>query len=473
MSISLLLDTGSTALTAQRIALEVTGENVTNVNTPGYSRQTAMLVSQAPVVVNGLPLGAGVKVATIQRSYDSFLQSQLTAANAASGQASTTNSALQMVQPLFSDLSGTGLGTTLQSFFSAWQDLTANPQGVPERQAVMSRAQQLVDDFHRVSSNLTDIKDNMDLSLVGITTDANDMLKQVATLNGLIKQVEIQGGQANEMRDQRELLVRDIALKVGVNSVEQPDGTLTVTLPPPNSQTLVEGKNYASLSLETDPDNSGYYSVMLTPSGSASAVDVTSFIGGPDNSMGAIGAALQVRDTVVDKYLVGLNELATTLVSQVNSVHAAGFGLSGTTGKDFFNAATTAAGIEVDLASPYDIAAADVDPATGGTGNNKNAQSMASIYDQSFAMTGGSMTLGDFYTALVGKVGVDVQNAGRADKLNLATLNQLNSQRESKSGVSLDEELVNLTKYQMAYQGAAKMINVGTEMLDTVLGLIR
>jgi flagellar hook-associated protein 1 len=481
MSINLLMDIGSSALTAQRIALEVTGENVTNVNTPGYSRQSAVLTPGVSTVVNGLTLGGGVAVDTIQRSYDSFLQGQLADANAASGQASTSSSTMQQIQPLFNDLTTSGLGSSLQDFFSAWQDLSANPQGVPERQAVLSKGQELVDDFHRISGSLGDIKANMNQSLVGWTSDVNDSLKQVASLNAQIKEVEAVGGQANEIRDQRDLLIRDLSQKVGIKSTEQSDGTLTVTLPYPNGQTLVSENTAATFSLQTNA-TSGNSDVILTPVGGA-ASNVTSFIGGPDNSRGAIGAMLEIRDTVVDQYQGKLDELASTLAAQVNSVHAAGYGLpttanpTGTTGLDFFAvpSGTTgaAANIQLNVSSASDIAASDSDTSVGGTGNNKNAQNIANIYNASIAMTGGNQTLGDFYTGLVGQVGVDVQNAGRADTQTAATLTQLNNLRESQSGVSLDEELTNLTKYQMAYQGAAKLITVGTQMMDTVLGLIQ
>jgi len=472
MSMSPLLDIGNTALTAQRIALQVTSENISNVNTPGYSRQTATFSPGPTYVTNGHAFGSGVMVSSIERSYDDFLQRQFLSANAASGQAAVTDSALQMVQPLFNDLTTGVLGSSLQNFFSAWQDLTANPQGVPERQAVLSKAENLLDDFHRTSRSLTDVKNNMNQTLEGVTSDINDALKQVASLNIQIKQVEALGGHANELRDQRDLLIRDLSQKVGVVAAEQSDGTITVSLPPPNGQTLVEQNNAATFSLQANAANSGYYDVMLTPVG-APMVNATSFVGGTDNTQGAIGGMLQIRDVVVNKYLADLDEFASALASQVNGAHAAGFDLSGATGVNFFNASATAAGLELNITSGSQIAAADTDPLGGGTGNNKNAQTIAGLYSQPMAMSSGNMTVAAFYNSLVGKVGVDVQQAGRAEIQSKAIINQLGNLRESLSGVSLDEELVNLSKYQKAYEGAAKLINVGTEMMDTVLGLIR
>ena len=484
MSISLLLDIGNSALTAQRIALDVTGENVTNVNTPGYSRQTADLTPGVSTLVNGLTTGGGVKVDTIQRSYDSFLQSQILTASAASGQATASDSTMQMVQPLFNDLTTSGLGSSLQDFFSAWQDLASNPQGVPERQAVLSKGQDLVDNFHRISSSLADIKTNLNQSLVGWTSDVNDALKQIGSLNAQIKQVVAVGGQANTMLDQRDLLVTNLSQKLGMTATNLADGTVSISLA--TGQKLVSENQVGVFSLQPNPADSGNYAVMLAGAEGGPVTDTTDYIGGPGNSQGSIGSMLKMRGTAdvqgtVDTYQAKLDELASTLASQVNGVQSAGFGLptasnpSGSTGVPFFAVPVTgaAASISVNISSTSEIAASNADTSTGGTGNNINATNIANIYNTAVATSSGSMTLGDFYTSLVGQVGVGVQNADRAQTQTTATLNQLNNLRESQSGVSLDEELVNLTKYQMAYQGAAKLITTGTQMMDTVLGLVQ
>lgn len=478
MGITSLLDAAKNALTAQSLAIQVTGENITNVNTPGYSRQTAVLETAHPTLEHGFPLGNGVMVSTIQRSYDSFLQSQMLAAAANDGEAQTTNSALQTVQPLFNDLNTDGLGKSIQNFFNAWQDLSANPQGVPEREAILSNSQQLVDDFHRINTNLNGVKTNMNLSLEQITTDINDQLNQIAQLNSSIKQTEVGNGNANEMRDQRELLMRQLGQNIGVTFSDLSDGSVAVKLAS-NGQALVSGNTAASLSLSTNAAT-GYYDVMLTPAGGGAAVNATSFIGGGggSNNLGKIGGALAVRDSVVDKYLADLDTLASTVATQVNTVQAAGYGLTTAShGINLFTPPATLTGysaaIGVNITSTDDVAAANSDPATGGTGNNINAQAMSSLYNKTLTISGQSTTMLGFYNSLVGKVGVDVQNAGRSQTQSGAIVTQLSNQREAVSGVSLDEELVNLTQYQKAYQGAAKVINVGADMMDTVLSLIR
>lgn len=543
MSILSLFDIAKTGLGTQRMALDVTSENVANVNTPGYSRQTTIFETAPISLDRGFPLGTGASIAEIQRSYDDFLQRQIKSENSAYGESKTQLSSMQRVEQLFNEFTSDGLGKSIQDFFHAWQDLASNPQGQPERQAILARAQQVVDNFHLVNGYLNDVKRDANKSLEGLTADVNDKISQIASLNDQIKQVELSTGRANELRDKRDLLVRDLAQKVGINYIEQSDGMVNVSLS--LGQPLVDGNKAATLSLQPDAAKGGFYDVLLTPPRGTTAIDVTTIVGGPNNSQGEMGGTLQVRDTLVNNFLSDLDELAANMAGQVNDLHSAGFGLTSSTGLNFFtpsatdtgatvagsntingltstaglsvgmflsgpgippsakitsilgpasiqisaNATATAAasafgfynasgysgagGINVNITNTNDIAAADTDPAVGGTGNNKNASSLASVNDKILALSGGSMTLGEFYNSLVGKVGVSVQNADRGASKSDGVLKQLNNLRESNSGVSLDEELANLIKYQKAFEGSAKLINTGAEMLDTILGLVR
>ncbi len=477
MAIQSILDIAKSGITAQRLALEVTSENITNVNTPGYSRQTTIFQTSFVTEERGFPLGTGVNVAEIQRAYDDFLQTQLKTEASTTGWSSTVLASMKRAEQLFNEFTADGLGKSMQEFFAAWQDLTANPQGQPERQAVLARAQQVVDQFHRINGYLTDIKREANQSLEGITSDVNESLTRIASLNDQIKLIEIRGARANELRDQRDLLVRQLSEKVGITYLEQTDGTLNVSLSlgPP----LVLGNKAAELSLEPDAANNGYYKIFATSPGDNTAVDISSIVGGPNNSQGRMGGTLQVRDSLVNGFLSDLDELASSLATEVNSLHSAGFGLNSSTGLDFFTAPTVTSGysgiggIQLAISKTADIAAASVDPVTGGTGNNLNSRAIASVYDKVLATSGGNMTMEAYYNALVGKVGVAVQDAQRSSDLSEGIIKQLDTLRESQSGVSLDEELANLIKYHKAYEGAAKLVNVGTEMLDTILGLIR
>lgn len=484
MGILGILDMGSTALAAQKAAIEVTGENISNVNTPGYSRQTAILETAPVSPDQNPPVGNGVMVAAVQRSYDQYLQAQIIAEKGANGEQTTEQAALQRVQPLFGDLTADGLGKSIEDFFGAWQDLAMNPQGAAERQAVLAKAQAVADDFHRISSSLNQVRQDADQSLTALTSTINDTTKQIAALNAQIRSAVLTGGNANALADSRDQLIQQLAQKVGITTLAQSDGTVSVSLA--RGPQLVDGDRSATLSLQPDPANPGMSSIFVTQTGGGTGTDVTPLLAGTDGKAGELGGTLQVRDTLVNGFLASLDELATTLANQVNGAHAAGFGLNGSTGLDFFTPppaptppATYAAGysgnIAVTITSTDDIAAASADPtqAGSGSGNNVNALAIADLENKTLAMTGGSNTLTGYYGSLVGNVGLAVQTTNQDVTQSTALLTQLKNLRDSTSGVSLDEELTNLISYQKAFQGAAQLVTSGEQMMDTILNMVK
>jgi flagellar hook-associated protein 1 FlgK len=353
-----------------------------------------------------------------------------------------------------------------------------------ERQALLIKAQTVADDFQRMHGALSDIRTGADQNVRSLAETMNGTLRQIAEVNDQIQQMEFQGDVPNDLRDRRDALIRDLSGKVGINYMEQADGTVSITLL--QGPTLVDGKSAATMSVQTNPANNSYADVMLTLPGGGPPVNVSSIIGGPGNAYGEMGANLQVRDTLVNGFMADLDELAHVLATEVNSLHGAGYGLDGSTGLAFFSAppapvppATFAAGyssqITLALTNTQQIAAAGADPTApgGGNGDNSRALQLAGLRDAAFSTSYGSYTLTSFHNAIVGKVGAAVQGAERAATQNTGTLQQLEIMREAAVGVSLDEELTKMLKYQKAYEAAAKLISTGAEMLDTVLGLVR
>jgi flagellar hook-associated protein 1 FlgK len=476
MGINGIFNVATTGITMSRVGIEVTGENIANVNTPGYSRQTTIFKTGPTNNANGFPLGTGVELAAVMRNHDEMLQLQLVKGNSAYGESAVKETALQQIEPFFNELTTEGLGQAVEDFFNSWQDLSTNPSGTAERQTVVSRSQIMVDSFHRLSGNLSDSLNNADNSLDGITQNVSDAAKSIASLNEQILQTERLGGNANELRDQRDYLTQVLAEKVGVSYSEQSDGTLTISLP--GGEKLVEGNTYGTVTTEDDAVT-GLNKIMFTPIGGGAATDVTSTIGGPDNSLGEIGGTLQVRDDIVPGYIARLDEMANQLVAAVNTQHIAGYGLDGTQNNFFDPAGTTGASININPALTIDkIAAASQDPTSSvsGPGDNGNALALAQLKDTplTFTVDGNSTTstIASYYNAFVSSVGIDTQNAENTTLQNESYLKQLNTLRESNSGVSLDEELTNLIKYQRAFEASARMVTTASEMLDTLLVMV-
>jgi flagellar hook-associated protein 1 FlgK len=455
------MEIGKNGLNIYRVATEVTGENIANVNTPGYSRQRVILETAPPTTANGFPLGTGVHIATVERYYDSLLQQQMVNAHTTQGYDTTKSTVLQQIEPSFNEVAQDGLGAAVSNFYASWQDLTLNPAGSAERQAVLSRAQILVDNFNSVSKSLNDSIATQNASLVPQTQDINQILGNIAQLNGQIKTTELVSGNANETRDQRDQLVRDLSQKIGITYTENSDGTTDIKL---GANNLVVGSTAGLLS--------------LVPNGSISDVYVTQAGGGaaailvPQPSTGQLGATLALRDTIIPGYLAKVDTLAMTIANQVNTQHKLGFDLNGLAGINFFDpAATNAATMAINplLTSTKQIAASG---SALLAADSSNALTIAK-QQNALTMLGGTATFNSYFDGLVSQIGLDV----RASKTTLAQdeafTKQLTSLRESNSGVSLDEELTNLVKYQRSYQASAKLISTATDMMDIVIGMVR
>lgn len=494
MSISAIFNSASSSLVAQRMALDVTSENISNVNTEGYSRQRVIMETAPTVNVNGFPVGGGVNVTAVQRIYDNVLNKQIYDGSSLQGNNESKLQTLQQVEPYLNEISGNSIGDAMQGLSDSWQSLSLNPAGVSERQTVIGKAQVLVDTFHQVSAGIINAQSFADLSLTAVATDVTSKAREIADLNTQIRTTEMASGNANELRDRRDLLLQELSKSAGVSYKEQTNGMDVMLL---GGEMLVSGNQYATLYAKPDtavPPSVTANKLQITAIGAppAAAVpppigtDVTGTIGGSNNSKGEIGGLLYMRDTAMPAYLAKLDELAYNLSYQVNSQHAAGWNLNNTTGVVFFSPPTAAAPpapaatfagysstIGLAISSTNEIAAADTNPLLGGTGNNKNALLLAKVANTQVSFSGVMSTTANYYNSLVANVGVDVQAAKNLTAQNEAFVRQLNNLRASNSGVSLDEELTNLIKYQKAFEGAARVISTATQMLDTVLGLIR
>ena len=469
MAIGNIFDIATSGIAAQRLALEVTGENIANVNTEGYSRQQVNLESKLSINVNGVQLGTGVQVTAILRSYDDMLQQQVVSGNSSYQENLTKQQSLEQIQPSFNELNSDGLGSAISGFFDSWQDLSVNPQGTAERQALISKTQILTDNFHQMNASLSGVATNADNNLTGIAADLTSSAKNLALVNSQILSTQVMGGNANELLDQRDLLVRKLSENAGVSWAVQTDGTATVSLP--GFGTLVSGKQFATVYTSV---NGGKNDVRISALGAAPAAADATLASAATGIGGKLGGTLAVRDFIVPGYLNSLDSMAGQLITAVNTQHALGTDLLGNPGGAFFSG-TLSSDIAIGAGVNSNTVAASLG---GGVGDNTNALAMAGIQNVSLSFTTPSGTtattkMESFFNALSSTVGIDVQGAQTSTAQGNAFLRQLNSLRASTSGVSLDEELTNLVKYQQAFQGAAKLINTATTMLDTILSMVR
>ena len=457
-----LLGIGTSALAAFQRALAVTGHNISNVNTPGYSRQETILTETDPQNSRPGQIGTGVQASEIRRSVDTFVERQLLTSHERSGQFEASRNALQRVQPLFGDSDGQGLAAGLNEFFSAWQDVATNPSDPTTRTVLLSKATTLANRFNQNAVELSAQRQALDGQIGQSITDVNQLASQIADLNQSISRAEFSGQQANDLRDQRGLLLNQLGELVDVSTVEDGTGQLTVFVG--KGQVLVDKHRVYALSGAANSANSGLLDVQYD--GGGGPVTLNSVIAG-----GRLKGLLDVRDQTIPSIRASFDQLASAVVTQVNGLHQAGYGLDGSTGQAFFSTTgTTAATMQVSLTDIQKVAASST--AAGVPGNNVNALAIGNLQTSSFASLGNA-TFQEFYSATAGNFGATMQGAEQDLSAQEIAQEQLEAHRAEISGVSLDEELVNLLKYQRAFQAASRLVVVADELLQTILTLKR
>jgi flagellar hook-associated protein 1 FlgK len=470
-----LLSIGAGALLSQQRAISVTGNNIANVNTPGYSRQRLNMETNLPVDSPIGLVGFGVQTTTVERVYDRFLGVQMNNESANLGRWEAQKGSLERVEVVFDESGGYGLNQALSDFWNSWQDLSMNPSGTVERSVVAAKSQALADTIRQKYADLEQSQADIDAAVRSGIEDINRLTAEIADLNRKIAGTESGGTvMANDYRDSRDLALKQLSEIIGINSFEDSDGQVVVSVG--SGRTLVEsGNNYALTTATALPPaaNAGHDNIVW-PNSTGATVNISDEI-----TSGKMAGWLQARDTKIEGYMRNLNDLAQTLAtgdpdtplikSSVNTLHAAGFGLDGSTGNDLFigSGAADMRVNQVILDNPSRIAAASSAGAVPGDASNA-----AAIAELRTALTMGGGTFDDAANELVSQVGHDVQEAKSYQSHQADMLSYLENYRESVSGVNLDEEMVNLVKYQAAYNAAAKMITMGDDMLSTLMNMI-
>lgn len=448
------------ALLTQQQAISVTSHNIANVNTPGYSRQRLKMTTNTPADSAVGPMGTGVSGETIERIYDRYLSAQLINESQALGRWDTQKGAVEMVEVIFNEVDGSGLSQAMSKFWDAWQSLANNPDGTTERQILITASQVLAATFNQLNSDLSQNQQNLDLAIQGTVADINRLSQQIADLNEKIISSEAGSFSANDYRDQRELLLRELSELIDINTFEDATGAVSVLVA--NGRPLVSSGQFWQLSTETNV--AGFQDIVWVDD-TGNAPNITADISG-----GRLKGYLDVRDGVIDGYINRLDTLAQTLMTDVNTLHQNGFDLDGLGGEEFF-IGTAANDMEVNpnIVGDLDLIAAASDALTV-PGDSRQAIEIANLQYQ--LTMGGTQSYNDYYSAIVRDVGNEVLKSGASYNHQSDMMAQLENQRESVSGVSLDEEMINLLKFQNAYAAAAKLITTADEMMQTILQML-
>lgn len=518
------IETAKRSIFTQTAAMNTAGHNVANANTPGYSRQTVGMIASRPLEMPGMnksvspgQLGTGVEVSYIKRIRQSFLDEQFWNANRSLGDWEIQAETLAKLETIFNEPSDSGLTTVIDNFWKSWSEFSKDPENVTSRKIVRESALALVDAFKETSKKITDMQADLTRSLTVNADHINTLTSQVAQLNYEIYRIEGMKDNANDLRDQRDLIIDELS-KMGNVTVVEEDRGYRVTF---GGLELVNGD---------------------VPEVTTAAALEAAYAGNTLNS-GVIFGIIKSKDSIVQDYLEQLNEMANTIangeveimipagsvipegtvlnevtyngtnrlltpvtyngtnrtltanttvvINGINGLHKLGYlftspaqpageFFSGGVGGGKITAANFSLNKDIEqdankIASSLRVSMT----ATGDEvvkGNNTLALLMSQLRDRPFSFGSISSnngiaqgTVDDYYRAMMGQLGVQSKEALRQQDNNQLLVDQVDSRRQSVSGVSLDEEMANLMKFQHAYTAASRFMTTVDQNLDKVI----
>jgi flagellar hook-associated protein 1 FlgK len=447
------LNSALRALEANQLQIAVASNNISNAQTPGYTRQRAVV---RPVEGSGgtFSVGGGVEIVGTEALRDRLIELRLREEVSGKAQDQMKHEGLSDIEMLFNETEDTGMLPLLTNFFNSFHSLSAEPTSVNRRQEVVTNAQKLTSFFNSRADSLVDLQTKIDRSLNEDVSEANSLIDEIASVTQRIAEEEV-SAPAHELRDQRSVLVQKLSAIVDVHELES-HGNYQLSVG--SNRPLVY--NNTTSHLTTSTSSSGLTSIKI------GIDDVTSEISG-----GKAGAHLELRDHTIPGYLNSLDTLAYELVQHVNSIHSAGYDLAGHTGNRFFADQPFIAGaagriaLDAGVAGNYREIAASDDPS--GTGNG-TAIALGNLLN-SQVFTGGSVV--EQYRSFIYSVGSDTANADLSMRQHEALLNQLENRRQEVSGVSIDEEAVKILQFQRSFEASARVVKAVDELLQLTLSL--
>ena len=463
------LNLGTRSLQTQQTGVEVAGQNLANINNPAYARQRAQIQTSTTIQSAVGPQGTGAQVAAIQQIRNLMLDGVVRSELSDGGYWNAQQSALQYTQAKLGEFINStgsvtsldggaqGLANGLSDLFSAFQGLTSPGAGATERTLLMTRAQSLATRFNQTATSLGSIRDTLNNSLTGDVKEANSLLASIAELNQQITGAEGgSGGAANDLRDLREQKLEELAKLVDFKTSDGNHGAINITIG--GTQLISDSQLLDTLATY---DAGGGQMLIRTVAG-ATPLTLTG---------GQMQGTIDARDGALATLQNSLDTLAAQLITQVNAVHSAGFSLTGTTGADFFTG-TNAATMGVNAALVSDPSLVQAAGVAGAPGNNTVALALAQLASAPQAGLA-NQTFSTAYNQTVAHLGYALSDANTQVADNSKLTEMLLQQRDSVSGVSVDEEMADLIRFQKAYQASAKLVTTVDEMLDTVISLKR
>lgn len=446
MGLGKILDISKNSLAVYRKALDVTSNNISNASNADYSRQTIQFATEKSDGISGM----GVKILDIARIRNELVDRQIRSYSSKYSEADARASVLSQVESLVQEPSDSSLNSFLTKFYNSWQQLSVNPSSTAMRLNVVQAGSNLVSKFQGLYQGITEVKSDLAKDLQGKVDTLNYNLGQIQTLNQKIFETTTTGQDAGDLQDQRDKLIDEVSKIVNINVSTNNNGDTSIT---------VGGVYAADRFMHSEFE---VYSKNGEISIKAKNSDIQAQLTG-----GEIFAVTDMYSNTLSGYLDTLDSIANSLVENVNSIHSQGTNLQGESGIDFFSYYREGV-IQINDKVIKDVNKIAVS-ADGTSGNGDVATKIAALKDAKL-LNGKSIM--DNYTNFVSSIGSDSVLAQQNAEANDLVLTQLQNQRSAISGVSIDEEMTNVIRFQRSYDASAKLIKVADEMLQTLMNMV-
>lgn len=484
-----ILSIGRTGLSAAKQSLETTGHNISNVNTEGYSRQRVQQTTNTPISKGGLIQGTGARVTGITRTHDPYIEKRLQKTMSDSNYYTNRFDELSQIENIFNEIDNEGLNHVINRFYNSFRELANQPENETIRSVVRDNAGLVVNDFRRIRDTLDSLSRGIDQKISGEIEDINAILKNMSQLNKKIATLEAAGDETSDLRDQRDLAVRELSKSFKLHTYVDEKNNFVVSAI--GVGTLVAGGQYQPLATrgQSKQDSS---------SNMDGSVEVF-FLNRPSQNIsdkfksGKLSSMLSVRNENLKQLQDKIDHIAFDFANTVNAIHKRGFvnrpvtqnpdGSVSTadnkgplTGINFFKIGTdpTEASLQLDLSDEVKSDLSNIVTALepNSPGDNRVSIAISKLQHERF-MDNGTSTLEEHYLKMIGNVGLETGKAKLDSEQAEGILVQMQTLRDRTSGVNIDEETANLVKFQHAYEASAKVMQTANEMFDTVLSIKR
>jgi flagellar hook-associated protein 1 FlgK len=464
---------------AQQRALDVTGHNISNVNTPGYSRQGITHASSAPTRYgisgngNRMTVGTGVDVQDIRQYRDYFLDQKFKRETTELGYWDARRGSIEELETIFNDNSEDGLQNVMDNLWNSWSQLSKPGGGLTARALVKENAIAFVETVKNIDSMLTNFRKNRNNEIKENVDRLNKITSSIAEFNYDIKRMEASGVVANDARDQRDALVNELAKMAKIQVIEGNDYNILI-----EGLQVVSGDSSTSLVAVPDASADGYYSIKW-----GKTMEKINLSGG------SIKALIDTRDELVEGFRNRLNEFVMGVAEEINALHSTGYGNADNNSRNMFvnSKDNTIIGLDItnigfnpELEEVNHIAAAKT-PYPGNYEDNQNALKISEwrlkdVFSQTAHVGVGGpdakLNFDEFYRSIITDIGLEGNKAANAADAQGLLVEQIEYKRQALMAVSLDEEMSNLIKYEHSYNAAARIVNAMDEMIDIVVNKV-